>query len=188
MVLELSAHGFRILVSNHSPFAKVASLPACDATYMLDSPGFQASTRHAVKVVDSAGNSRSCMLIAGGGASGVHDRSALLHHGRLIVAVGSRACSLNLPSLDLDWNVEVDDATCFGIYYSAKHDCYVSHGELTIARVALDGNVVWLAGGKDVFSEGFTLYDDFAEVVDFNHERYRVDLRTGDSSIVDVGE
>ena len=69
-----------------------------------------------------------------------------------------------------------------------QHDCYVSHGELTIARVTLDGKVVWSAGRRDVFSEGFTLYDDFAQVVDFNHERYRVDLTTGDSSIMDDGK
>lgn len=186
MELKLFAHGYRITVSNHSPYADVASLPPCDAEHLLDWPGFQPSTRHAVTTVDPAGHSRSCMLIASGGATGVHDRSAFVHDGRLIVAVGPRACSLRLPGLDLEWNARVDDATCFGIYYSAKHDCFVSHGELSIARVALDGTVVWSAGGKDIFSEGFSLHDDCAEVVDFNHETYRVDLTTGESSIIGV--
>lgn len=188
MEMKLSAQGSRIIVSNHSPYSEVVSLPACEATYLLDSPGFQPSTRHAVEIVDSAGHSRSCLLVTSGGATGVHERSALVHDGRLIVAVGPRACSLRLPSLDLEWNVEVDAASCFGIYYSAKHDCFVSHGELAIVRVALDGTVVWSAGGKDIFSEGFVLHDDFAEVVDFNHETYRVDLATGDSSIIDVAK
>jgi hypothetical protein len=49
---------------------------------------------------------------------------------------------------------------------------------------ALDGRVVWSASGKDIFSEGFALHDDHAEVVDFNHETYRIDLATGRSSIV----
>ncbi len=64
----------------------------------------------------------------------------------------------------------------------------VSHGELAIARVALDGTVVWSAGGKDIFSEGFVLHKDFAEAVHFNHETYRVDLTTGDSYIIDVAK
>ena len=40
------------------------------------------------------------------------------------------------------------------------------------------------AGGKDIFSESFALYDDHAEVVDFNQEKYRIDLVTGHSSLV----
>jgi hypothetical protein len=39
-------------------------------------------------------------------------------------------------------------------------------------------------GGKDIFSEGFTLHDDHVEVVDFNQEKYRIDLSTGSSTIV----
>lgn len=181
MDLELSAHDFRIVVSNHSPFE--GDGPACDAAYRLDasesSSQFQPTTQHAVNVVDSVGHSRSCMLITGGGPTTVHDHSALVHGQALIIAVGPRVCALRVPSLELDWNVEVDSATCFGIYYSAKHDCYVSHGELAIARVTLDGKVVWSTGGKDIFSEGFTLHDDVAEVIDFNRERYRIDLATG---------
>jgi hypothetical protein len=30
----------------------------------------------------------------------------------------------------------------------------------------------------------FALYDDYAEAVDFNHEKYRIDLATGDCVIV----
>ncbi len=93
-------------------------------------------------------------------------------------------CALTLPSLDLAWSVAVDDATCFGVYHSLKHDCYVSHGELSVARVSLDGAVVWSAGGKDIFSEGFVLHDDYAEAVDFNREKYRINLVSGDSVIV----
>jgi hypothetical protein len=124
------------------------------------------------------------MLTASGGASTVHAHSALVHDGSVIVAVGSHVCALRLPGLDLGWSVVVDQATCFGVYYSAKHDCYISHGEIEVSRVALDGRIVWSANGKDIFSEGFALHDDYAEVVDFNHETYRIDLATGRSAVV----
>jgi hypothetical protein len=37
---------------------------------------------------------------------------------------------LALPSFKLLWHRQVDHATCFGVYFSANHDCLISHGEL----------------------------------------------------------
>lgn len=184
MELKLFAEGLSIVVTNRSPFEPVHT-DERGLTYALDDDGRSHPTsRHAVEVVDCAGASRQCVLVAGGGPSGVHPHSAVVHDRRLMVAVGPHLCALGLPKLDLHWSVAVDDATCFGVYYSAKHDCYVSHGELAVARVALDGTIVWSAGGKDIFTEGFTLRDDDVEVVDFNHEKYRIDLATGRCSLV----
>ena len=185
MELKLSSQGLSIVVSNHSPFEPTESDVRNAVTYKLDPARDRRPTsRHSIEVVDPSGASHACMLTAGGGASAVHEHSALVHDDSVIVAVGPHLCALRLPKLDLDWSVVVDEATCFGVYYSAKHDCYVSHGEIEVARVALDGRVVWSASGKDIFSEGFALHDDYAEVVDFNHETYRIDLATGRSFIV----
>jgi hypothetical protein len=183
--LKLLADGWSILVSNHSPFEPTTEDARYDFIYELDSdPQAKPTSQHSIELCDSDGTLRRCLLTAGGGASGIHEHSALVRGSSLIVAVGPRMCALRLPRLDLDWNVLVDRATCFGVYYSTKHDCYVSHGELAIARVTLDGTVVWSSGGKDIFSESFSLHDDYAKVVDFNHEKYRIDLVTGRSSIV----
>ena len=73
----------------------------------------------------------SCILTAVGGATGIHDHSALICGDSCIIAVGPFMCSLHIPSLDLEWKAEVDWATCFGVYYSAKHHCLISHGELS---------------------------------------------------------
>ncbi len=80
---------------------------------------------------------------------------------------------------DLLWHKEVDFATCFGVYFSTKHDCLISHGECEIARVSLSGEVVWSSGGADIFSEGFKLHSDYVEAVDFNRMVYRMDIATG---------
>ena len=182
--LELSAGELRILVSNHSPYEITGSRTDVTHAPIINLDASHPSSRHAVQVIEPTGSSRMCLLTAGGGASGIHEHSALVHDQRLVVAVGQRLCALRLPNLDLEWNVEVDDATCFGVWYSAKHDCYLSHGELAIARVTLDGTIVWSSGGKDIFSEGFALHDEYIEVVDFNREKYRIDLSTGSSTIV----
>lgn len=181
--LKLHADEWSVFVSYHSP-AEPSDLDArYPRVHALDQ-GAHPNSRHSVRVIDAGGASNLCLLTAAGGASGVHEHSALLHGRRVVVAVGPYMCALSLPSLDLEWSVNVDDATCFGVYYSSKHDCYVSHGELTVARVSLDGEMIWAAGGKDIFTEGFTLREDDAEVVDFNHERYRVDLTTGSSVLL----
>jgi hypothetical protein len=96
-------------------------------------------------------------------------------------------CSLSLPNLDLKWSIKVDSATCFGVYYSSKHDCLLSHGECEVARVSLRGEIVWSAGGKDIFSEGFQIVGDCVEAIDFNHEVYRIDIATGRCALIQGG-
>ena len=81
--------------------------------------------------------------------------------------------------MQLLWAKQVDTATCFGVYYLPEPGCLISHGELEIARVSLDGDIVWSESGKDIFSEGFRLAGEIVEAVDFNHEVYRFNIATG---------
>jgi hypothetical protein len=127
---------------------------------------------------------RSCILLAGGGASRVNEHSAVIVNRSCFVGVGDMLCSLSLPSLDLRWATKVDSATCFGVYYSPQHECLLSHGELEVARVSVSGEIVWSAIGKDIFSEGFQIAGDYIEAIDFNHEVYRIDIATGRSELI----
>jgi len=131
----------------------------------------------------SEGVTHSCILLAGGGASRVHEHSAVIVSGSCFVGVGDMLCALSLPTLNLRWATKVDTATCFGVYYCPQHDCLLSHGELEIARVNLSGQIVWSASGKDIFSEGFRMAGDHVEAIDFNHEVYRIDIATGHSEL-----
>ena len=88
-------------------------------------------------------------------------------------------CSLSLPRLALEWATKVDTATCFGVYYSAEHDCLLSHGEIEIARVSLCGDIVWSGSGRDIFSEGFRVGGKWVEATDFGGYIYRFDIATG---------
>jgi len=75
--------------------------------------------------------------------------------------------------------LQVDSATCFGVYYQGHHHALISHGELEIARISEDGQLLWSASGADVFSEGFSLLPHFIEVVDFNGQTYRFQYEHG---------
>ncbi len=134
-------------------------------------------------------NECSVMIVgASGGGSSVYPHSAVVLDDKLYLAVGYRvAClSLDLPHR-LVWSTQVDIATCFGIYWDNARRALISHGEIEIARLSLDGNVIWSAGGADIFTEGVRLLPDYIEVVDFNHTVYRVDYVTGTSNICRQG-
>jgi hypothetical protein len=142
------------------------------------------TSRHGVVVRAGGRADHSCMLLASGGTTGVHERSALVVGDRCFVAVGDTLCALALPSLELLWARKVDTATCFGVYYIPGHNCLVSHGEFEITRLSLDGQVAWSAAGADIFTEGFELHPGYVEAVDFNRFAYHIDLVTGQCQIV----
>ena len=152
-----------------------------DHEYHLDDARaeFAVTCRHAVRVSDERKLIATCILLAGGGASGIHDHSAIIHDGSCIIAVGPFMVSLALPSLKLNWATQTDDATCFGVYESPTRDCLLSHGELLIARITHRGTIVWQAGGADIFTNGFQLDGDVIHVTDFNDRGYTFDIETG---------
>ena len=135
------------------------------------------TSRHVVTC--RAGETRlsSVILGAGRGPSSVHAHSMVVQAGRCFVAVGSCIASLALPGLELLWLAEVDDATCFGVY--EVRDGLISHGELEIARLSLDGAVLWHSSGADIFSEGIEVRADVVRATDFNGRTYEFALDTG---------
>lgn len=149
--------------------------------YKLTDAETRPSSRHGLILREGNTAARSCILLAGGGATGLHGHSAVILDDTCFIAVGDTLSALSLPSLDLLWHRQVDTATCFGVYHSAKHNCLISHGELEIVRLSLTGEVAWCSSGADIFSEGFELHPDSIEAVDFNGTVYRIDLATGES-------
>jgi hypothetical protein len=112
----------------------------------------------------------------------VHERSALVIHDKLYLAVGDHLACLSLEfPYRLVWSTRVDTATCFGVYWDSQRAALISHGELEIARLSLHGDLVCQASGADIFSEGFRLLPDYIEAVDFNRTIYRFDYVTGEA-------
>lgn len=140
---------------------------------------YQPNSKYGVSCQRRDESTHSCILLAAAGATRVNSKSAVIVGEHCFVAIGDTICSLTLPDLEMLWAKKVDTATCFGVYHLPNHNCLISHGELEIARLSLNGDVVWSAGGKDIFSEGFRLSGEYVEAVDFYHEVYRFDISTG---------
>lgn len=152
--------------------------------YFFGDEGYQPRSRHRVSVRQSDRTIASRVLLAVGGATGVHAHSAFVRGDTCFVAVGPFVCALELPTLRLLWHTRVDSATCFGIYDAPGYESIISHGELEIARLSYSGELRWTAGGRDIFTEGFELHERHAEAVDFYGTRYRFELEEGRSQIV----
>jgi hypothetical protein len=116
---------------------------------------------------------------ASGGATGIHAHSAVLVGQDLCLAICNMVVCAALDAFAVKWAVNVDEATCFGIYYQRERNALFSHGELEIARLTTHGEIVWRASGADIFSEGFELLDEGIKVTDFNGKVYLFDYETG---------
>jgi len=144
--------------------------------YLLSDP---ATSAHGVVCQTPDTRRWSCILLASGGGTTIHAHSAVVRDDVCIIAIGNTIAALQLPQLDLTWHRIVDTATCFGVYFSQKHQCLIIHGECEIVRLTTTGTTVWQYSGRDIFTGRFHLHDDIIEVADFNDDPYLIDIDTG---------
>lgn len=116
-----------------------------------------------------------------GGCTGIHEHSLMLHNEAVYVAVGRHVVKLILRPFSVAWALQVDDATCFGVYINVERNALMSHGEMTVCRFSETGAVIWSTHGADIFSEGFSLHPEYVQVIDFNHNSYKFSYDHGDS-------
>lgn len=121
----------------------------------------------------------SAVFASGGGRSEVHEHSAVEVNGRLYLAVGNHVICLDIFTGVVEWSLCVDWATCFGVYWDVSHEALISHGELQISRLSLEGAKIWAATGEDIFTQGFRCLQNGIEVIDFNGRGYLFDYVTG---------
>lgn len=133
-MVTLNVGDYRLDITNDPPHydGSADNLHSYDSTRVLGDNSYITS-RHALRLFQHDEQIRSCLISAGGGASGVHDHTAIIHGDNCIIAVGPFMASVAIPSLDLNWATQTDDATCFGVYESQTHACLLSHGELVDA-------------------------------------------------------
>jgi hypothetical protein len=114
--------------------------------------------------------------------SAVHQHSAILYKGKLLLAVGGQVVCFRPKPFQFEWQLEVDPAACFGLHFQPEFQACISHGELEIARFTDEGCILWASSGADIFSEGFCLQSNFIEAVDFNGKVYHFSYLTGELS------
>lgn len=143
-----------------------------------------ANSHHGIRVYREKREIASTILLACGWPTDVRENSALIFNNSCIVSISQYVISLSLPNLNLQWFTEIDFSTCFGVYRSDKHNCLISHGEVEIARLSTDGKIIWKHSGADIFTNGFQLFEDHVEVIDFYDSKYHFDIETGRNKIV----
>ncbi len=181
-MLKLSHRQLEVRIDNDPSFTfrSVDNPHSYDHAYRLDDEPYTPTSLHTVTVNQEDGEPiASCILGATGGASGVHEHSAIIHTDSLLIAVGPFIASLQLPALTLNWKVKTDWATCFGVYHSPDNRCYVSHGEMDVAAVSYDGAIIWSNSGADIFTNGFSVTQNQVTAIDWNEDKYVWDIATG---------
>lgn len=184
-MLKLRCGDFEIEFSdqtNHT-FGSADNLRRYERESYVGTDGYIVS-QHAVVVKQDGEEIASHILAAGGGGTGIGERSALTHENQVILAIGDHLCALEVPSLDVIWRTQVDDATCFGVHLPPRRDCLISHGELSISRLDFGGNMVWQSYGADIFTGELQTFENHIEVVDWNGWRYSFDSESGTSVLL----
>jgi outer membrane protein assembly factor BamB len=153
--------------------------------YRLDGEAqYRPNSQHSVRVLSGDGQEvAACLLAATGGATGIHEHSAVAVDNNLYLAVGPYAVCLRLSSLELRWSREVDGATCFGLHYVPAHCCLIAHGEMCVSSLSLDGSTKWSQDGADIFTGRLTVADGRVQVDDFEGRLYAWYVETGEQVI-----
>jgi hypothetical protein len=163
-----------ILMWNEGPGGSEGERPRrYERQHTLGGTRYRASSAHGVIVQTNDVDIASLLIMAGGGASGVHRGESFL------AAIGPFVVRLSVPSLAIEWTLQVDSATCFGIHESPGGGALISHGELDIARLTDDGKPLWSASGADVFSEPIRITEHSISARDFAGRSYEFDIATG---------
>jgi hypothetical protein len=129
----------------------------------------------------------SAVLLCEAGCPGMTDGRALLREKTLFVCMRDHVAALALPSLEVLWMTDVDDACVFDIDEIPGADALLVHGELDITRLGLDGRIHWQRGGADIFTGGCWIKGDAVVAVDWLGAEYRWRLEDGEELSITPG-
>lgn len=135
-------------------------------------------SQHGIRLYRGDIELNSCLLHSLAGTR-IHATSALLDGKTLLVCCGYSLFSLELPTLDLNWQIQVDLAACFQVH--KIHDGYLTHGEVEISKTNKQGELEWSFSGADIFvtpdgSRSFSISDEHIELIDWNYHKYIIDF------------
>lgn len=147
---------------------------------------YDSSSIICIATKDLEGNVVTKALLNSDGATiQPYEKSYLIYESDLIICIGSEVCSLDITTLDLNWQTTCDTACCFTIqeYFGD----YLIHGELDITRLSKAGQIVWQFSGKDIFvnldgeDEFIVTAEGNIIATDFQGNKYYLDPNGNDS-------
>jgi hypothetical protein len=121
----------------------------------------------------------SLLVLAYDAPSRIHEHSAACARNTLVAIVGSFTICLTPDLQTVLWQRRCDIASCLGIYALPGEQELIVHGELTITKLTVDGEIVWQTAGRDTFTGPFSLTSTAAFATDFYGTRYMIGLPEG---------
>ncbi|MDB5235475.1 MAG: hypothetical protein JWR44_2468 [Hymenobacter sp.] len=180
-MLNFQYNGFVVRVFNDSTYSvDSADNNSCYSRCYFGNAGREFPvSKHGIAVLKNEAEITNCVIIGAGGATGVHEGSAILASNKLLVCCSDTLFCLTLPELSVAWQRQVDAATCFRIFRIEQD--FLIHGELSISRIDLNGNIKWSFGGADIFvsidsNEELEIHSDFILATDYGQTQYRLDF------------
>ncbi len=169
----------RLEVDNNFSADSAGNNYAYSQVYIGSDEDVFVTRNYGIKVMRGEHIIADCILMATGGATTLCENSALLDGDRLLVCCCDTLFCMELPTLQLVWQLKADWATAFQVF--KLQDNYLVHGECEISRVARDGTFIWQFGGADIFvslngEEVISLGDDHIRLRDINSVSYIVDF------------
>ncbi|WP_432664492.1 hypothetical protein R9X47_28685 [Wukongibacter baidiensis] len=119
------------------------------------------------------------LLMATGGASGLHDTCYVIDQDNLIICVSDSIFSINIIDLSPNWVIQGDSASCIQLFKT--NDIYIVHGELGVSAITSSGEILWCFRGRDIFvtPDGrykFQIVDNKIYLTDWERNEYVLDL------------
>ncbi|RYE28382.1 MAG: hypothetical protein EOP48_33550 [Sphingobacteriales bacterium] len=190
MIVALQYNDLTIEIFDDVDFSQTADSPTTyDKIIQADNDKeYSPTSQHAIEIFKDNAIISSAIILATGGGTGVYTHTALIDDDNLIIRCCNKLFSLSLPDLETNWCIEPDWAVCFSIH--KYQDSYISHGEMSIARIDKWGKILWSYGGADIFVclyEGnpFEMHDSYIALTDFQGSTYKIDY---DGNSIDYQE
>jgi hypothetical protein len=178
-MMNYATNKYHINIYNDGTFTEASfnHVNHYDFVYFEESP-YRSTSIYGIKVFQDNALIKSAAVGAIGGATSIHETSAIIEDDRLLLCCSDTIFCLSIPDLTLLWRTQADTATCFEIY--KYQDSYIVHGELEISRLDRDGKILWQQGGADIFTtingeQDFELAEHFIMAKDFENRGYKFD-------------
>lgn len=171
-VTDELAYTYNTCTSNNSAHAHCQPVE-----YKLEDSRYRPSSCY--RVTCHPGN-MSCLISSDGGFTSAGSGSVLIRETTCWITISDKVICLSLPSLKMNWYKPLTTLMpCISLYFSPDDKGIIIHGEGEISKITFDGNYIWCASGKDMFTGDFSICRNHIEVFDFNEEKYLINLKDG---------
>jgi len=138
----------------------------------------QPTNKHTI-IIKESGTIISNAIIYESGVSGIYNDSFILEDDKVWVLIYNKIYCLEIPSLELSWQKELDFHPNISIH-KLKND-FIIHGESLIFRISKEGDIIWSFGGRDIWFniEGepeVTIENNTIRLFDFESNEYVLDF------------